>query len=495
MPSLSMHLQQGSGRAAVFIARLMVCAASLLAEPALAQETPDAFATRLPIRSDAATPYYRLSVPLLAYIGSAHGDLRDLRVFNAAGQPVPYARLAASGSTEDSVQRQSLRWFPLRAAASGRPASQGSDKSLSVVVRQAGDGTLVEIDSRRAASGNTAATPDEAPLRGYLLDASQIANRQAARALELDWGQSASDFLLVDLESSDDLQHWQSLASGVQLARLEYNGARIDKRRIDLTGFRDRYLRLVWREPATAPKLNKAELEQSSSRYLAAPLAWSSPMSAVAGDADLKPGEFRYRLAQPLPIARLRIELPPGNQLLPLEVLVPGRDRRYWRSLASTVVYRITSNGREWSNDEISLAQWPIREFVLRLDPRLNPLPQGPRVAFALQPAQIIFLARGEGPYLLAVGNKEAKDAALAPATLVPGFGTSGSPDIADASVAKDATESSLPSATPAASNTTAHQTSWKKFALWGVLVLSVFGMAAMAWQLLRQLKKPGEGH
>jgi hypothetical protein len=213
MPSLSMHLQQGSGRAAVFTARLMVCAASLLVQPALAQETPDAFTTRLPIRSEAATPYYRLSVPLLAYIGSAHGDLRDLRVFNAAGQPVPYARLAASGSTEESIQRQPLRWFPLRAAASGRPASLGSDKSLSVVVRQAGDGTLVEIDSRRAASGNTAATPDEAPLRGYLLDASQIANRQAARALELDWGQSVSDFQLVDLESSDDLQHWQSLAN------------------------------------------------------------------------------------------------------------------------------------------------------------------------------------------------------------------------------------------------------------------------------------------
>lgn len=487
-----MQLQQRSCRAAVFVVRLTVCAASLLVQPALAQETPDAFTTRLPIRSEGATPYYRLSVPLQAYIGSAHGDLRDLRVFNAAGQPVPYARLAASGSTEESVQRRALPWFPLRAAESGRSAILGGDQSLSVVVKQAGDGTLVEIDSRRLASGKAAA-PDEAPLRGYLLDASQITNRQAVRALELDWGKSASDFQLLDLESSDDLQHWQSLASGVQLARLEYNGARIERRRIDLAGFRDRYLRLIWREPATAPKLNKAELEQSSSRYQSPPLVWSAPMSAVAGDADLKPGEFRFRLAQPLPLARLRIELPPGNQLLPLEVLAPGRERRYWRSLASTVVYRITSNGREWSNAEISLPHNPLREFVLRLDPRLNPLPQGPRVAFALQPAQIIFLARGEGPYLLAVGNKEAKDVALAPATLVPGFGTSGSPEIADASILEAATQTTFPLATPAAS-TAAQERNWKKIALWGVLVLSVFGMAAMAWQLLRQLKKPGNG-
>ncbi len=471
---------------------LVVCAAAMLALPALAQEKPENFSTRLRIVTEAAMPYYRLSVPLQAYLASAHGDLRDLRVFNAAGQPVPYALLAASGSTEQSVQRQKLRWFPLRAAAAGQHANTDDDSALSVVVKQAGDGTLVEINSKRGTSTSPAAKPDAARVRGYVLDASRIADRLAVRALDLDWDKAGGDFQLLDLESSDDLQHWNSLATGVQLARLDYNGARIENRRIELHGFRDRYLRLIWREPAAAPMLVDVELEQSSSRYQSAPLAWSAPIAASAPDADLKAGEYRFHLAQPLPVARLRLELPPGNQLLPLEVLSSGRERRQWHSLANTVAYRIKSKGHEWTNTEIPLSGYPLQDFVLRVDPRLNPLPQGPQLAFALQPAQIVFLASGEAPYTLATGNKDAKDASLAPATLVPGFGNPDSPEIANAGI--EAASSPPEPGTPAAVPAPAPERDWKKIALWSVLVLGVVGMAAMAWQLLRQMNKPGDG-
>jgi hypothetical protein len=479
-------------RPAPRLTRLLVCAAALLALPALAQEKLDSFSTRLPITSEAAMPYYRLSVPLQAYLASAHGDLRDLRVFNAGGQPVPYALLAASGSTEESVQRHELRWFPLRASVAGQHDKPDGDSTLNVVVKQAGDGTLVEINSKRGASG-PAPKQDAAPLRGYVLDASRITDRQAVRALDIDWEKTGGDFQLLDVESSDDLQHWNSVATGVQLARLDYNGARIETRRIDLHGFRDRYLRLIWREPAAAPTLTRVELQQSSSSYQSAPLAWSAPMAASASDADLKPGEYRFHLAQPLPVARLRIELPPGNQLLPLEVLSPGRERRHWRSLASTVAYRIKSKGREWTNTDIPLSGYPIQDFVLRVDPRLNPLTQGPQLAFALQPAQIVFLASGEAPYTLAIGNKEAKDATLSPTTLVPGFGSPNSPDIANASIAETRTASSSTASTAVAAPTPAPERDWKKIALWSVLVLGVLGMGAMAWQLLRQMNKPAE--
>jgi hypothetical protein len=477
-------------RTAPGLMHLLVGAAALLALPALAQEKPESFSTRLPIATETAMPYYRLSVPLRAYLASAHGDLRDLRVFNAAGQPVPYALLAASGSTEESVQRHELHWFPLHASAAHNRADD--DSALSVVVKQAGDGTLVEINSKRGASG-TAPKPDTAPLRGYVLDASRITDRQAVRALDIDWEKAGGDFQLLDVESSDDMQHWNSLATGVQLARLDYNGARIENRRIDLHGFRDRYLRLIWREPAAAPALTRVEIEQSSSSYQSAPLAWSAPMPASASDTDLKPGEYRFHLAQPLPVARLRLELPAGNQLLPIEVLSPGRERRHWRSLASTVAYRIKSKGREWTNTEIALAGYPIQDFVLRVDPRLNPLAQGPQLAFALQPAQILFLASGEPPYTLAMGNKEAKDAALAPATLVPGFGNPNSPEIANATIADSDAQPSPVANTQGTAPPTAADPDWKRITLWSVLVLGVLGMAAMAWQLLRQMNKAGD--
>lgn len=472
--------------------RLVIGAAALFTLPVTAQENAASFSTHLPIATATVVPYYRLSVPLAAYLTSAHGDLRDLRVFNGAGKPVPYALLAASGSTEESVRRHELRWFPLSGPVTAQDGKTDGDGSLSVSIKQASDGTLVEINSRHTSS-KPVPGQNKAPLRGYVLDASGIKDRHAVRALNIDWESAGGDFHLLDVETSDDLRRWRNLATGAQLARLDYGGARIENRRIDLHGFKDRYLRLVWREPSAAPKLTRVEIEQNQSSYQSAPLAWSAPMHAGTSDPDLKPGEYRFRLAHAVPIARLRLELPPGNQLLPLEILSPRRERRHWRNLASTVVYRITSKGRDWTNSEITLSGQPIQDFVLRIDPRLGPLAEPPPLAFALQPAQIVFLASGEPPYMLAVGNKEAKSAALPPSTLVPGFGSPNSPEVADTSISETAA-TSLPSAnTMSAARTSAPERNWKKIALWSVLVLGVLGMAAMAWQLMKQMNRPGE--
>ena len=470
-------------------AKFVACMAALIAWPALAQEQLNSYATRLPIATEAAMPFYRLSVPLQAYQSSTFGDLRDLRVFNAEGLSVPYALLAATGSSEESTQHQKLSWFPLRAAASGQQYQIDDDSALKVVVKQSSDGTLVEINSKRDADNSQTVKSSKPPVRGYVLDASKIKNRQTVRALELDWDKSGGDFQLLDLESSDDLRQWSSLAEGVQLARLNYNGAQIENRRITLHGFSHRYLRLIWREPATAPKLISAELELSSSHYQSAPLLWSASTSRT-NEADLKPGEYRFHLAQPLPLARLRITLPPGNQLLPLEILSVGRDRRHWRTITNSVAYRINSKGHEWSNTEISLAGDHLQDFVLRIDPRLNPLTQNPQLAYALQPAELIFLASGTAPYTLAIGNKEAKEVALPATTLVPGFGKPNSPEIGNAVIAAATTQ---PLSTNNVQITTTEQTTqynWKKITLWVVLVLGVLGMAAMAWQLLRQMKE-----
>lgn len=445
---------------------------------AAAQDRPGDFAVRLPIVTSAAAPYYRATIPLRAYLASAHGDLRDLRVFNAAGQTVPHAFLTTSASTEEHVQRQALRWFPLHASAADGVAED--DSGLKVVVTRAGNGTLVEVDSRRAPVRRA-----EGAIRGYVLDASRIADRQSVRALEINWDKGASDFQLVDVESSDDLRRWTPLATGVQLARLDFNGSRIENRRIDLPGFGDRYLRLIWRQPAQAPKLTEVLIEQSRLHFRSAPLAWSVPISTDAA-RGLKPGEYRFRIDHPLPLVRLRVVLPPGNQLLPVEILAPAHERRHWRHLASGVAYRITSKGREWSNTEIALSGIPMQEFVVRVDPRLSPA-EPPRIAYALQPAQIVFLAGGEPPYSLAVGKAGAQDMALAVGTLVPGFGRPGSPEIADARI-DDVATSALSSAAAPAAQPVQHE--WKKIALWSVLILGVAGMAAMAWQLLRQMKQ-----
>ncbi|MBK9220096.1 MAG: DUF3999 domain-containing protein [Uliginosibacterium sp.] len=461
---------------------------------ASAQDKPASFATRLPVQTLTRAPYYRVDLPIEVYQAAAFGDLRDLRVFNAGGQAVPHTRLAASSEMATETRKTALRWFPLSAPATGAPEAT-PDQALAIVVKQNADGSLVEIHSNTGKSGATAGAEKAETLRGYVLDASPIAARESLRSLEIDWRGTPGNFQLVDLDASDDLQHWRRIQTGIQLARLEFNGERIERRQIELNGLRERYLRLIWREPAVAPALTDAIVEQTATHWAAAPISWSVPVPPSPDSRDLKPGEYAYKLPLALPLRQLRLQLPPGNVLLPLEVLVPAPDRRRWRPLARSVVYRITSNGREWSQNEIPLPGGMLDEFVVRIDPRSNTLPHGPLLAYGLEPAQLIFLSSGEPPYQVAVGNRQAQDAALPAMTLIPGFGSQQVPEIGLATLKTGVQLGADPTATaPAASGIQPLPTeprNWKKIILWSVLIAGVLGMALMAWQLLRQMNKP----
>lgn len=68
--------------------------------------------------------------------------------------------------------------------------------------------------------------------RGYVLDASHLEKRDNVKALTLDW-RGVTGFQLVDIAASDNLQDWRSVRRDAQLARLDYNGQRIERRRIN----------------------------------------------------------------------------------------------------------------------------------------------------------------------------------------------------------------------------------------------------------------------
>lgn len=480
---------------------------ALLAMPAaFAQQKPEEFSYRMQVVTDTTAPYYRLTVPVEVYQQSARGELEDLRIFNSAGQIVPYARLMASASSWESTRRVKLRWFPLLAEKENTTTDNAAvvttnDSSLNVSVRQNSDGTLVEV-RKREVSNSSAANPPPVPppaVRGYILDVSQVINRSHVYSLELDWSEG-SNFQLIDIETSDDLRNWRPLRSSVQLARLQYDGERIENRRIDLNGFQDRYMRLMWREPERAPQLKQAEIEQRTTSYESAPTIWSSQFVAMRTDVA-GTGEYRFRLPQPLLVARLRIELPAGNVLMPLTVVQPttsgGRQPRLiQQQIGNGVVYRILDKGREWSVNEIALGGGRVQDFVVRLDSRTTQ-PDRLSLSYALEPAQIIFLASGNPPYTLGVGNGGASDSALSVTTLVPGFGGS-TLQIANASLkpVEPATVAPVQKATAGSVSAAPPMkiTDWKKYALWGVIVAIVIFMMFMAAQLLRQMKEDSGG-
>ncbi|MGM3253235.1 DUF3999 family protein, partial [Escherichia coli] len=74
---------------------------------------PDDFAYGLPINTHAVGTAYRLTLPVEVFIKAGNGDLRDVRVFNARGEVVPYELRQATPAPETRPEGPSLPLYPL----------------------------------------------------------------------------------------------------------------------------------------------------------------------------------------------------------------------------------------------------------------------------------------------------------------------------------------------------------------------------------------------
>jgi hypothetical protein len=359
-------------------------------------------------------------------------------------------------------------WFPLYASAAGR------DAVPEIQVERRADGTVVSVTN--GASG----APGAGKLRGYLLDLSQ--SRNPARRLTLDWDPAVTGFQEVLVEASHDLQHWEIWSRSAQLARLDYNGQRIERRDIDLPGRHAAYVRLTWRDPDIAPPLTAAAVIATADRP--APLVWSAALAPSVSSADA----YEWRFPAPLAPERARISLPQANVLAPAELWGESDDQAAGpgRLRARTVLYRLEVQGRVWESDDIALAGPPLRAIKLKLDARGGGLGGAPMLALGLAARQVLFLARGAGPFVLAIGDASAEPAALPPATLIPGYGGAGAPPISPAALGAIAT----PALAAPSSAAPALAFDWKTATLWAILLAGIAGIAAMALYLLRQMRK-----
>lgn len=432
----------------------------LLGGGAQAGERLDDYRHRVPLTLAGEGPWYRVELPMAVHFAAWHGDLRDLRVFNAAGQVQAYALIPGRDETHEHEQEHGVRWFPLRG-----DADKGGVPALRV--ERSSTGTLIELAGEEAPQ-------QERQLRGWLLDASAI-DAPLVR-LSLDWSGGEEGFQRFSIEASDDLQRWRSWGDG-QVARLSFAEERIDQRQVELPGQRARYLRLLWQGPRQAPELEVATLRSRRQDSRPAPLVWSEPLAAQRG-AD---GQYQWQLPLALPLERLRVPLEQANTLAPVRVESRSDEQGAWREVTSGLLYRLPENGREIEQDELALPGWPLRQLRLRVDARGGGLgEQPPRLQVAVRAAQLVFLARGEPPYQLALGNAAARSAALPLSTLIPGYAPERLGTLARAEVGE---VPALPAQVAADGADDAH---WKRWGLWAVLLLGVGLLAGMAFSLLR---------
>nr|WP_185168317.1 DUF3999 domain-containing protein [Pseudomonas sivasensis] len=429
---------------------------------ASAQEAPADFTHHVPLSVSGNGPWYRLELPLAVQLNARQADLGDVRVFNAAGEPQAYALSRQSSQRTESRNVADVKWFPLYAA--------DTQESLpGVVMKTTTEGTLVEIKP------SSAAKPGKQVLRGWVLDASAI--KAPLQQLSLDWSREQEGFQRFSIEASDDLQRWEPWGEG-QVARLSFADERVEQHDVSLPGRSARYLRLVWKGQA-APLLTSAKLVSATRSSLPMPLVWSQPLAGTR----LKAGEYSWQLPTGLSVERLRIELKQPNTLAPVTLAGRSDAKQLWQPLNNGLLYRLTQNGQDVVQDELQLPGQVVTELKLQVDERGGGLgADAPALRFAVRATQLVFLARGEPPFSLALGNASVKAASLPLSTLIPDYSAERLNTLGQAKVVGD-----VAVASPVVVAAVEDGPNWKKLGLWTVLLLGVAALGAMAYSLLRK--------
>ncbi|MDI1300720.1 MAG: DUF3999 domain-containing protein [bacterium] len=429
-------------------------------------ETPADFATGITLETTGKEAFYRVELPLAVH-AQARTDLADVRIFNGKGEAVPYALGAwrDADTAAPAPVRHDVARFPLKGASVAALAG------LDITVEQNRSGKVIALKSSNATAA-TAATS----IIAFVFDAASL--DQDSQALLLDWPATADGYSAeTTLETSDDLKTWHYLASA-PLLDMRYGGQQLAQKRIAFTRGRYRYLRLSADQPL--PVFSLAQIESVTDPAPAAPpLRWQN-ITASAGE---KTGDYVFDSGAWLPVSRIGLQLAQTNTVAPVELLVRNRPDAPWRHVLNTVSYRLTRNGRDITSPLQDINPHSGRYWLLHVDPRAGGLGSGmPRLTLGWSPRQLVFVARGDGPFTLAFGKRDARPAQLPLASLLPGY-------VAGA-------ETALPAATLGASRVLGGRDAgpesavmnWKKLILWSVLVLGTGFLAWMARSLIRQM-------
>lgn len=458
----------------------------MLAGATFAAERPADFAYGIPLEVDGKEAIYEVVLPASAYRGVVRADLADVRVFNGAGEGVPHAWRPRRTAGIETAKPVALTLFPLKAEAGANV------DAISIRVRR-GPGGRSSIDVTSTAPG--ARKGVEKRIVGYLVDLTAL--DRALHAIEFEWRPVPDGFAgKLRVDASDDLGSWRTLVAAAPLVNLEIAGQRLQQKRVELPQQKVKYLRLSWVPQgagAAFPDLLSANGEPVE-KMIEAAREW---MQAEPAKGE-KPGEYLFDLRGHHPIDRVRLQLPEPNTIAQVELLTRDKTDRPWRSVARGVVYRLRRGESEITSPELAVGLSTDRYWLLRIDQRGGGIGTGsPRLEAGWVPHSLVFAARGAPPFQLAYGNRDAKPAGYPIDTLIPGYRDAGAPRIRAAKAGAQQTINvssarSLEQQVLGGEARLKEAVDWKRWSLWGALILGVAVLGAMAWRLARQIETGG---
>jgi Protein of unknown function (DUF3999) len=420
-------------------------------------------------------PFFRVELPAEVYLMVRRPDFSDIRIFNGAGEIVPHA-LRATAQLEE-VAKTAVPFFPLYGENST------ATPNLAVEVVRDSTGTIVTLkDDVQTAAGR--------PLRGYLFDLS--GGKRGTGSLELYWQPATSSSIFTArLEHSDDLRVWKTLVVSAPLLDLQHHGERVEKREIALDTPPQRYLRLTWSESESLILMQASLAGKSSSSHRQ--YQWNN---CGPGEVVSMPGrlDIDYRSDLRLPVTSARLGFNRPNSLAKIHLQSRASDKDQWRSRCRQTFYTLTYGTTQVHKDSCTFA--PTVDALWRVTVEedgaaIAASRLGPNLILGQETSELLFVARGGPPYLLAFGSERA-------VATTAGQGAGLVLEAIDASDASGRVFAAqlgrrielggeqvlqpLPPARP-----------WKTWLLWAMLLLGVAMLALIARGLLREINENKE--
>ncbi len=431
----------------------------VVAMPSLAQAP--GFAFHAPIAPAGQAALQRFALPFEVY-RDAKRDFSDLRVLDKNGDPVA---IAFAGEAELKPEQLPALALPIFPVTKMDAATVATTTGAEVTVRTQ-DGTLVEVRGAKVAS------PATTRAVAYLLDASKI--DEPLRALAFDWeAKPGTQVVKVRVEGGDDLKSWSLLGAGA-VVRLENEGRELSQPRVEFSPRKVKYLRVTWE--ATEFKLTGVRAEREPRTPALVRLIRT--VTATAGE---KPGEWLYDLGASLPVEAVRLQPAQSNDVAVASILARNDPYHQWHLVTSAPFYRLQVEGVEKQSPPLELPRLAARYWMARLAPGAS---TPPVLEVTWRGVQMVFVARGEGPFTLVFGNPKATTVALRVDSIIPEY--------------QRYAELKLPEAKVGAVAAAPPPTEWQKLtadvqprkvALWAILVLGVAVLGFMAWRLSRQTR------
>ena len=428
----------------------------------------DDYASQWPLAlQDADAGAHRVVLDREVYRQLQSPRLQDLVVVNAQGTPVATAVFPADAPLAQAGASIAVPWFPLPVDAGG-PA-----RDIATISEIATDGSLRRVELR-GPGANAGATGDG----GFVIDASQL--RGAIAALRFTWSDDAAFDRGYRVSASDDLRQWRDVDADARLVQLLNNGQRIVEDRIALPAVQVRYLRLLPQAPQAAA-LQVTGVTAERVGHLAAPaLQWEELQGRRVESPDGLAFEFVLDGRFPVEAADV---VTAGNSTRTWTLESRDDDASPWQPAASPwVAYRVDSGGKASSSPPQPLhAGARHRHWRLRARDAF----EGPAPVLRLgyRPEVVVFLAEGGPPFALLAGSARAARQEAPLPQLVEALRSERGRDWQPATAtlgqrALLAGDAALQSVAP--------PIDWKRWLLWGVLVVGALLVAGFAFSLLR---------